>query len=287
MPIIPGGYILLSRRVLASGIMEKPPLFFKVWVWLLLNAQHKDYGNLKKGQLFTSIPQIQDAMSHKIGYRIERPTKKQIYGILEWLRNPYEGDTEGDAKGPMIVTTKVTHGMLVSIVNYGLYQSPKNYEGNDESNDEGDAKGTRRERQGNNINKNDKNDKKKEIYTVDFEEFWSSYPKRLNNPKKDAYKPWNARLKEGIEPGQLIKAAQGYKRYCEHRGLESEHILQAKTFLGPAERWKGWDTWQPPSPQQTMGKDVPGGGVPNASAYKPVDPEAVRRWKELNKDEYM
>ena len=27
-------------------------------------------------------------------------------------------------------------------------------------------------------------------------------------------------------------------------------------------------------------------GVANASAYKPVDPEAVKRWKEMFKDDY-
>jgi hypothetical protein len=59
----------------------------------------------------------------------------------------------------MIVTTKVTHGMLVTICNYDLYQDPKTYEGNNEGRTKVTANEQRRERQGNNINNNDKNDK--------------------------------------------------------------------------------------------------------------------------------
>jgi len=39
--------------------------------------------------------------------------------------------------------------------------------------------------------------------------------------------------------------------------------------------------------EKQNGREPPGGGgVPNASAYKPVDPEAVRRWKEMHPDDY-
>ena len=167
-PLIPGGYILFSRRILESGIMKKPPLYFKIWGYLLLKAQHKEYGNLKRGQLFTSIPEIQEEMAYQVGFRTEKPTKKQIWGVLEWLRNPsntdetrfpYEGNMKVIMNEPMIVTTKVTHGIVVTIVKYNLYQDPKNYEGSNEGNGEGIAKEQRREREGNNINKNVKNDK--------------------------------------------------------------------------------------------------------------------------------
>ena len=163
-PLIPGGYIIIGRKVLNSAIMQKPPLYFKVWLWLLLNAQHKEYGSLKRGQLFTSIPEIQEAMSYKVGFRTEKPSKKQIWGVLEWLRNPiddgvprfpHEGNTKVTTTEPMIVTTKVTHGMVVTICKYDYYQTSKNYEGNTEGNDEGTMKDLRREQEGNNKNKND------------------------------------------------------------------------------------------------------------------------------------
>lgn len=153
------GYILLSKGINESSIWNKPPMFLKVWVYLLTNANYNDYGSLKRGQLFTSIPEIQRACSYRVGYRTVVPTKKEVWGILEFLRNPYEGNYEGNAKEPMIVTTKVTHGMIVTICKYNDYQNPKYYEGNDEGNDEGMAKELRRKRQGNNIKKENKRNK--------------------------------------------------------------------------------------------------------------------------------
>ena len=150
------GYLLLSKGILNSDIWNKPPMYVKVWMYLLTNENYNDYGNLKRGQLLTSIPEIQKACSYRIGYRTVEPTKKEIWGILEFLRNPNEGNCEGNAKEPMIVTTKVTHGMIVTICKYNDYQNPKNYESNNEGNDEGSAKELRRERQGNNIKNEDK-----------------------------------------------------------------------------------------------------------------------------------
>lgn len=166
-PLIPNGYVLVARKTLESGIFSKPPLYLKVWVYLLSHAQHKDFRGLKRGQLRTSIPEMQDALSWKVGYRTEKPTKKQIFTILEWLRNPNEGVHEGNDGGPMIVTTKGTQGMVVTICNYSFYQTPENYEGNNERNAKGTTKSLRPERQGNNINKNDKNDKNVKNIDVD------------------------------------------------------------------------------------------------------------------------
>jgi len=140
-PLIPGGYILLSRNLLESDIWSKPPLYLKVWVYLLSKAQHQDYKNLKRGQLRTSIPEIQEAMSYMVGYRKQKPSRKQVWSALEWLRNTHldsnyeirvNGTVNRTRGEPMIVTTKGTHGIVINIVNYGVYQEPKNYEGNNE-----------------------------------------------------------------------------------------------------------------------------------------------------------
>ena len=59
----------------------------------------------------------------------------------------------------MVVTTKGTHGMLVTLCNYNVYQDPKRYEGNNGGTAEVTTTELRRSQQGNNTNKNDKNDK--------------------------------------------------------------------------------------------------------------------------------
>jgi hypothetical protein len=57
-------------------------------------------------------------------------------------------------KATLITTTKATQGMLITIDGYSVFQNPKNYESNNESNDEKVTKPIREQRQPNNINKN-------------------------------------------------------------------------------------------------------------------------------------
>jgi hypothetical protein len=115
----------------------------------------------------------------------------------------------------MIATTKATHGMLVNIVNYNVYQTPKNYEGNDESNGENLTKKLRKQQESDNINKNDKNDKNDiNIYSDEIQEihsYWKSLLKDINNAQltdtlKDTIK---AKLKKW-DKDKIIEAIKNY-----------------------------------------------------------------------------
>lgn len=156
------GYILESRQILDSEIWNKPPLYFKVWHYLLMKAQYQDSGNLKRGQLFTSIDEIAEKCAYKAGYRKKKPSRKEIWSILEFLRKPHEGNNGGNTKGTMAETTKVTHGILVTICNYDKYQTPSNYEGNNEGNNERDTKETTKGTEGEQYYKEYKELKNKE-----------------------------------------------------------------------------------------------------------------------------
>lgn len=192
-PLITGGYILLSRKLIESKIMKKPPLYLKVWVWLLLKAQHEPYKGLDRGEWMTSVSEIQEAMSWMVGYRKTTPTYKQIRNVLDWLRNPCEGNTNSNTKDGMIDTTKGTHGIKIKILNYDFYQDPKNYEGHNERQRKGTSKEARWATQGHNINKNVKNEKnEEEISKGNFSELskakieeWLTYKKE----RKETYKP--------------------------------------------------------------------------------------------------
>ncbi len=216
-PKISGGYILLSRKIIESEIWDKPPLYLKVWIYILSRVQYKSYKNLKRGEAIISIPEIIEACSHKVGYRIERPTKKQIFGILEWLRRSDEGVHEGNDGGHMIVTTKVTHGMLLKVLNYNVYQDPKSYEGNNEGQSEVTTKGQRRERQGNNNNKNDKNDKNvNKDYTSKIKSLLTVFSsiEDFNNLNK---KYWDiireTRITRKIAKSVIYNAMKKWKKY--------------------------------------------------------------------------
>jgi uncharacterized phage protein (TIGR02220 family) len=232
-PLIEGGYILLSRKIVESEIFKKPPLYLKVWVYLLASAQHKQYKQLDKGQLYTSIPEIQEACSYRIGFRKEIPTKDQIYNILEWLRKCCEGCNESNVKATMISTMKATHGMIVNIDKYTFYQNPKNYESNDESNNEKVMKAMRKQREPDNINKNEKNEKnEKNIIYKDIVEYLNQKSGSNFNPSTKTTQTFiNARLKEGhtVEEFKIVID----KKVAEWKGnKEMEQYLRPQTLFG-------------------------------------------------------
>ena len=120
---IPGGYILYPRVFLE--MLDKTPLLDRaLWLWLLCRATHKDASgytrNLKRGQVFTSVREIQNAMSHRRGYTIQKPGQQAVRRALRRL-----------CEARMIATARVSRGMMVTIVNYGLYQNPATYERRD------------------------------------------------------------------------------------------------------------------------------------------------------------
>lgn len=240
-PNISGGYILLSRKIIESEIWKKPPLYIKIWVFLLSKAQHSDYKKLKRGQLITSIPEIIEECSWYIGYRKESPTKDQVYQVIDWLRDPngrnsrncYEGNYEADTKATMITTTKATHGMVVTIDNYSFYQDSKNYESNDEGNNEKDTKATGGQRQPNNINKNDKNDKNKNIYTAETEilNFWISKGLQKHSPTDSMLEQIKTAIKKFGGKEIIIKAIENYSKIYFDNTYFYNHIWKLDRFL--------------------------------------------------------
>lgn len=191
-PLILGGYILLSRKIIESEIWNKPPLYLKIWIYLLSKAQHQQYKGLKRGQLRTSIPEIMEECSWFVGFRKVKPTKDQVYNVLNWLRKVSESNDESNTNTSMITTTKATHGLVITIVNYNVYQNPKNYESNYQDNNEEVTKAERKQRQPNNTNNNDNNENNdnKNIYsqnTTPYEkiiELYNNICKSLPQVKK-------------------------------------------------------------------------------------------------------
>ena len=164
------GYILISKAITDSDIWHKPPIYVKVWLYLLRSAMYANDGHLKRGQLFTSIQEIAEACSYHKGYQKVTPSKHEIYTVIEYLRKTDEGNDEGNTNVPMIVTTKVTHGMLVTICNYNKYQDPRFYEGNNESNNESNTNVTTRRQRVNNIKNEYKENKKEKNIERDMRE---------------------------------------------------------------------------------------------------------------------
>ncbi|MBO8183633.1 MAG: hypothetical protein H0Z28_12745 [Archaeoglobus sp.] len=238
-PKIPGGYILLSRKIIESEIWDKPPLYLKVWIWLLTQAQHTQYKGLKKGQLYTSIPEIQEAVSWHIGFRKEKPTKDQIYRVLEWLRNPHRApNDEKETNAIMITTMKATQGILIEISNFEYYQNPKNYEHNSDDNNE---KEMNVDTNPDNTNKNDKNDNNKYIIMSQEEKEVIDILSGIKNYPIDReldLEMFHSLEKEFPELS-VIDVLKDYAAYKKDKPLtkRSNPRLQIRNFCKKAREW--------------------------------------------------
>jgi hypothetical protein len=69
------------------------------------------------------------------------------------------------------------------------------------------------------------------VYPDEFEEFWKVYPRRIE--KKKAFRNWQARIREGYSPSQLIEATKKYATKCETENTLERYIKHPATFLGP------------------------------------------------------
>ena len=76
-------------------------------------------------------------------------------------------------------------------------------------------------------------------YPETFHAFWEAYPARCGgNPKRSAFKAWNARIREGFDPQQMIHGAKSYAAYCDAmEQTRTPYVMQAATFLGPDHRF--------------------------------------------------
>jgi len=77
-------------------------------------------------------------------------------------------------------------------------------------------------------------------YPADFEEIWAAYPRREGgNSKRDAFKAFRARLREGVAAADLLDGVRRYAAFVRAKGIEgSSFVMQAATFLGPGERFR-------------------------------------------------
>jgi len=104
-------------------------------------------------------------------------------------------------------------------------------------------------------------------YSPEFEDFWKIYPR--HEEKKNAFKAWKTRLKEGRTAEEIKTAAQNYAAYVMANVSETRYVKQPKTFLGPGDHIREW--LKPPEPQQK-------GGQSCESKQHPAVPDPNSAW---------
>ncbi|EOX8475822.1 hypothetical protein AIT72_003985 [Salmonella enterica subsp. arizonae] len=72
-------------------------------------------------------------------------------------------------------------------------------------------------------------------YSPAFEEAWQVYPKRSGgNNKLSAFKAWNARIKQGVQPETMLEGVKRYAAFMASEGkIGTSFVKQAATFFGP------------------------------------------------------
>jgi hypothetical protein len=88
-----------------------------------------------------------------------------------------------------------------------------------------------------------------------FEEFWAERPRREgSDPKKEAHRHWNARIREGVEAQAIIDSVVRYREWCKaKKKIGTETVMRAATFLGDPEHFA--NPWAVPKAVTTGGGD--------------------------------
>jgi hypothetical protein len=114
------GYVKCWRRSFSSEIWNMPPLYDRVWKWLL---GHVEWQLVEKttptpfviyvlpGQKLTSVRIIADGVKWQEWGVDKIPNTKTINTILEWLKSRHMIAVESNAKGT-----------LISVINWATYQ---------------------------------------------------------------------------------------------------------------------------------------------------------------------
>lgn len=216
------GFIIIHRKLIESDIWSKPPLYSKVWLWLLMNAQHSEYKGLKRGQLSTKIDDIRDGVSWRVGARIERPTYNQIYKILQYLRK----SDESNNFDPMIAMTKATQSILITVLNYGVYQASNADESKLESKEKKSRKNSGVKDTNNNVNNN-------EIHYGEFIKWFNAQTGKNFRNTDTNKKIVRARLNEGFTKQDLVLVVK-YKSMEWKNNPEMNKYLRFNTIFAPS-----------------------------------------------------
>ncbi len=186
---------MIARKIDESVVSEMPPYAREIWFYLLRSANHRDNQTCKRGQTIRRYADIIEALKWYVGYRKCSYTSAQCENSMKLLM-----------KAGMITKTRTTRGLLITICKYDTYQTPSNYESQNET-------GTRAamEPQGRQtINKNVKKLKKKETPNL---------PENLDNPVfRKAWEDWKkhrTEIRKKLTPSTIKRQLKMLAEYPE------------------------------------------------------------------------
>lgn len=117
--MIKGGYILQPRKIDDSPVIHESPVTRELWFYLLRNVNYTDGCQFIRGQGFFRLSEIAEDLHWWVGYRKMKYSKSSLTKALRRL-----------CEGNMTETMKAKRGVIVTVLNYDIYQDPTKYEGN-------------------------------------------------------------------------------------------------------------------------------------------------------------
>jgi len=86
----------------------------------------------------------------------------------------------------------------------------------------------------------------KSEYSLEFEQFWSIYPRTTGMSKVAAYRCWNTCVKTyKAKPEELIASAEHYRQQCVTGRTEEKFMKHPTTWLGPDKHYEPFITGIP------------------------------------------
>ena len=135
--MIENGAVLVARKLQDSDIWFKPDKWLKIWLYILIEVNHKDTKRFSRGSAFFQFDLV---------HLKTKATHDEYKKCICWLK-----------RCKMVSTKRSTRGMTIIVLNYDKYQTLDNYRSTTESTSHGtrEAPEKHSDKQ---VCKNDKND---------------------------------------------------------------------------------------------------------------------------------
>jgi Fe2+ or Zn2+ uptake regulation protein len=138
------GYIKKYRKIIESEIWTKKAWWLKVWEYILIRVNHKSTRIAERGTNFFRTDEIYDNCK----LQSEGVQRKTVLNVLQWLKEKKQ-----------ITIQKTTRGMIITVVNYDLYQNVDFGKTTQETTQKTGVKTTQKRHRNDTIIKECKNDK--------------------------------------------------------------------------------------------------------------------------------
>lgn len=237
-----GNWIKVNRQILESNVFEDAKTF-KVFMWILLNANYKKRTllnglTLDAGQLCTSRERIATACNMH---------PSSVSRVLTRLKRCNSINKKPNSRGTVI-----------EVINWGVFQHADET-GEQQTN----SKRTAREQQANTEEESKKvrtlfnspqsdglqtvnGSNGRAVYSAEFEKFWSLFPSRRKTKKRKAFTDFK-KAKKRVDVATLMTAVEEYARSNKGRG----------EFCQMPSSWLNGDCWEDDRAGWNEGTPIP------------------------------